>query len=36
VGLVTASGMFNVLGWAIVAIHVILAAGLAVVLLRPQ
>jgi hypothetical protein len=36
VGLVTASGMFNVLGWAIVAIHVILAAGLAGVLLRPQ
>jgi hypothetical protein len=35
VGFVTASGMFNVLGWAIVAIHVILAAGLAGVLLRP-
>jgi hypothetical protein len=29
VGIVTASGMFNVLGWAIVAIHVALAAGLA-------
>jgi hypothetical protein len=36
VGLVTASGMLNVLGWAVVAIHVILAAGLAGVLLRPQ
>ena len=35
VGLVTASGMFNVLGWAIVAIHVLLAGGLAWVLLRP-
>jgi hypothetical protein len=35
VGLVTASGMFNVLGWAIVAIHVLLAAGLGWVLLRP-
>jgi hypothetical protein len=35
VGLVTASGMFNVLGWAIVAIHVFLAVGLAWVLLRP-
>jgi hypothetical protein len=35
VGLVTASGMFNALGWVIVAIHVILAAGLAWVLLRP-
>jgi hypothetical protein len=36
VGLVTASGMLNVLGWAVVAIHVILAAGLAWVLLRPE
>lgn len=34
VGLVTASGMFNVLGWVIVAIHVVLAAGLAWVLVR--
>jgi hypothetical protein len=36
VGIVTASGMFNVLGWAIVAIHVILAAGLAWVLLARE
>jgi hypothetical protein len=36
VGIVTASGMFNVLGWGIVAIHVLLALGMAWVLLRPQ
>jgi hypothetical protein len=33
VGLVTASGMFNLLGWAIVAFHAVIAVGLAWVLL---